>query len=69
MTYCLGIINQFGIVMARNSRTNAGVDHISSYKKLFDLSLPGERVVVICASDSLLVTQGAIARLSRFTAL
>ena len=65
MTYCLGIINQFGIVMAGDSRTNAGVDHISSYKKLFDLSLPGERVIVICASGSLSVTQGVITRLNR----
>lgn len=65
MTYCLGIINRFGIVMAGDSRTNAGVDHISSYKKLFDLSLPGERVVIICASGSLSVTQGVLTRLNR----
>ncbi len=65
MTYCLGIINQFGIVMAGDSRTNAGVDYISSYKKLFDLSLPGERAIIICASGSLSVTQGVLARLNR----
>ena len=65
MTYCLGIINKFGIVMAGDSRTNAGVDNISVYKKLFDLSLPGERVIVICASGSLSVTQGVLTRLNR----
>ncbi len=65
MTYCLAIINQFGIVMAADSRTNAGVDYISTYKKLFDLSLPGERVVIICASGSLSVTQGVLTRLNR----
>jgi putative proteasome-type protease len=65
MTYCLGIINKFGIVMAGDSRTNAGVDNISAYKKLFDLSLPGERVIVICASGSLSVTQGVLTRLNR----
>jgi putative proteasome-type protease len=65
MTYCLGIINQFGIVMAADSRTNAGVDYISTYKKLFDLSLPGDRVIIICASGSLSVTQGVLARLNR----
>lgn len=65
MTYCLGIINQFGIVMAADSRTNAGVDYISSYKKLFDLSVPGERVIIICASGSLSVTQGVLTRLKR----
>ena len=65
MTYCLGIINRFGIVIAGDSRTNAGVDYISSYKKLFDLSLPGERVVIVCASGSLSVTQGVLTRLNR----
>ncbi|BAU63817.1 20S proteasome A and B subunits [Stanieria sp. NIES-3757] len=65
MTYCLGIINRFGIVMAADSRTNAGVDYISAYKKLFDLSLPGERVIIICASGNLSVTQGVITRLNR----
>lgn len=65
MTYCLGIINHFGIVMAADSRTNAGVDYISAYKKLFDLSLPGERVIIICASGNLSITQGVLNRLNR----
>lgn len=51
--------------MAGDSRTNAGVDYISAYKKLFDLSLPGERVIVICASGSLSVTQGVLTRINR----
>jgi putative proteasome-type protease len=65
MTYCLGIINQFGIVMAADSRTNAGVDYISTYKKLFDLSLSGERAIIICTSGSLSVSQGVLTRLNR----
>ncbi|MDJ0687917.1 MAG: proteasome-type protease [Xenococcaceae cyanobacterium MO_188.B32] len=65
MTYCLGIINHFGIVMAADSRTNAGVDYISAYKKLFDLSLPGERVIIICSSGNLSITQGVLNRLNR----
>ena len=65
MTYCLGIINHFGIVMAADSRTNAGVDYISAYKKLFDLSLPGERVIIICVSGNLSVSQGVLTRLNR----
>ena len=51
--------------MAADSRTNAGVDYISAYKKLFDLSLTGERVIVICASGSLSVTQGVLTRINR----
>ena len=65
MTYCLGIINHFGIVMAADSRTNAGVDYISAYKKLFDLSLPGERVIIICVSGNLSVSQGVLTQLNR----
>lgn len=65
MTYCLGVINQFGIVMAADSRTNAGVDHISTYKKLFDLSLPKERSIVICSSGNLSVSQGVVTKLNR----
>lgn len=65
MTYCLGIINRFGIVMAADSRTNAGVDYTSAYRKLFDFSLPGDRVIVICASGNLSVTQGVITKLQR----
>lgn len=65
MTYCLGIINQFGIVMASDSRTNAGVDYISTYRKMFDLSIPGERSIIICNSGSLSVSQGVLTRLNR----
>ena len=65
MTYCVGIINRFGIVMAADSRTNAGVDYISAYKKLFDFSLPGERVIILCASGNLSITQGVVTKLNR----
>ncbi len=65
MTYCLGIINQFGIVMASDSRTNAGVDYISTYKKLFDLSILKERAIIICNSGSLSVSQGVLTKLNR----
>jgi putative proteasome-type protease len=65
MTYCLGIINRFGIVIAADSRTNAGVDYISAYRKLFDFSIPGERVILVCTSGNLSITQGVITQLKR----
>nr|WP_217651857.1 proteasome-type protease [Hydrococcus rivularis] len=65
VTYCLGIVNCFGIVIAADSRTNAGVDYISAYKKLFDFSVPGERVLLICSSGNLSMTQGVITELRR----
>ncbi len=63
MTYCLGIITAHGIVMAADSRTNAGVDYISTYQKLFDFSNPGERVILLCTAGNLSITQGIVSDL------
>jgi putative proteasome-type protease len=65
MTYCLGIINRFGIVMAADSRTNAGVDYISAYKKLFEFSVEGDRTILLCTSGNLSITQDVLARVNR----
>lgn len=65
MTYCLGIINRFGLVLAADSRTNAGVDYISTYQKLFDFSQPGERTILLCTSGNLSITQGVLTHLQR----
>ncbi|MGK7930748.1 MAG: peptidase [Microcystaceae cyanobacterium] len=65
MTYCLGIINRFGIVMGADSRTNAGVDYTSAYRKLFDFSKSKERVILVCSSGNLSVTQGVVTELKR----
>lgn len=51
--------------MAADSRTNAGVDYVSTYQKLFDFSQSGERVILICTAGNLSVTQGAIAQMQR----
>ena len=51
--------------MASDSRTNAGVDYVSNYQKLFDFSLPGERVIVICTAGNLSITQSVIACLQK----
>lgn len=65
MTYCLGILTRSGLVMAADSRTNAGVDYISTYQKLFDFSNPGERVLAICTSGNLSMTQAALTLLRK----
>lgn len=57
MTYCLGIITQQGLIMAADSRTNAGVDYVSNAQKLFDLSKPGESVLLLCTAGNLSMTQ------------
>lgn len=65
MTYCLGIITRFGLVLAADSRTNAGVDYTSTYRKLFEFSKPGDRVILLCTSGNLSITQGVVRSLRR----
>ncbi|MFM7428264.1 MAG: peptidase [Elainella sp.] len=60
MTYCLGIVTRHGLVMAADSRTNAGVDYISTYQKLFDFSDPGQRVILLCSAGNLSITQSVL---------
>jgi putative proteasome-type protease len=60
MTYCLGILTRSGLVMAGDSRTNAGVDYVSTYPKLFNFSRPGERVIFLCTAGSLSTAQSLI---------
>ena len=65
MTYCLGILARQGLILAADSRTNAGVDYISSYRKLFDFSVSGDRVLMLCTSGSLSITQAVLHTLER----
>ncbi len=63
MTYCVGLILNAGMVLLSDTRTNAGLDNISTYRKMFFFEEPGERVVAIMTAGSLSVTQTTIARL------
>lgn len=65
MTYCLGIVTRDGLVVAADSRTNAGVDYISTYQKLFDFSVPGQRMLMLCTSGNLSITQSVLNALHR----
>jgi putative proteasome-type protease len=60
MTYCVGVLLDAGMVFASDSRTNAGVDHVSSFRKMTVYDRPGDRVIVILSSGNLSVTQNAI---------
>lgn len=51
--------------MAADSRTNAGVDYISSHQKLHDFSIEGDRVLLMCSSGNLSITQSIIKLLKR----
>jgi putative proteasome-type protease len=65
MTYCLGIVTKDGLVMASDSRTNAGYDQVNVCRKMHTFVTPGERVFVILASGSLSLTQSVITLLRR----
>jgi putative proteasome-type protease len=63
MTYCVGVLLPVGIVLLSDTRTNAGVDNIATYRKMFVFEEPDERVIVILTAGSLSTTQTTIARL------
>lgn len=57
MTYCLGVLLKDGLVMAADSRTNAGVDYISTFRKLTVFEEPGERVIALATAGNLATSQ------------
>lgn len=65
MTYCLGIVTKYGLVMASDSRTQAGYDQVNVCRKMHPFIQPGERVFVILASGSLSCTQSILTLLRR----
>ena len=60
MTYCVGILVNDGLAMIADTRTNAGVDNIASYKKLHVVDIPGNRVIGLATAGNLSVTQTAL---------
>ena len=63
MTYCVGLRLKAGLVLLSDTRTNAGIDNISTYRKSFIFERPGSRAIVIMTAGSLSVTQTVIAKL------
>lgn len=65
MSYCLGIMTRYGLLMASDSRTNAGFDQASIARKIHLFEQPGERVFVLLTSGSLSCAQSVITLLRR----
>src|SRR3954451_14936952 len=65
MTYCLGMVTQDGLVMASDSRSNAGFDQVNICRKMHTFVQPGERVFVILSSGSLSISQSVITLLRK----
>jgi len=65
MTYCVAAIVSSGIVFASDSRTNAGVDQISTYSKMNLFEAPGERLIVLLTAGNLATTQSVVSLLKQ----
>lgn len=63
MTYCLGILLPDGLVLASDSRSNAGVDQIAKVRKLAVYENPGERLICILSAGNLATTQSVVTEL------
>ncbi len=65
MTYCVATMLDAGIVFASDSRTNAGIDNISTFRKMRTFERGGERVLVMVNSGNLAITQATINHLEQ----
>lgn len=57
MTYCIGIRLNAGLVFLSDSRTNAGMDQISTYRKMMIYEKPGDRFMVMLSAGNLSISQ------------
>ena len=57
MTYCVGMRLNAGLVLLADSRTNAGVDHVSTFRKLSVFENPGDRVIAMMTAGNLSISQ------------
>ena len=63
MTYCVGLYLNQGLVLLSDTRTNAGVDHISTFSKMHVEEVPGERMIAVLSSGNLAISQQVWSRL------
>ena len=64
MTYCTGILVDQGLVMIADTRTNAGLDNVSTFRKLNTFTVPGERVLMLATAGNLSVSQSVYSLLT-----
>lgn len=64
MTYCVALRLNRGLVFAADTRTNAGVDNIAQFRKIYFWRQPGDRVLVLLAAGNLSLTQSVVSLLN-----
>ncbi len=67
MTYCVGLRLDRGLVFMSDTRTNAGLDNISMFRKMFTWEVPGDRAMVLMTAGNLATTQSVISVLEERT--
>ena len=67
MTYCVGLKLDRGLVFMSDTRTNAGLDNISTFKKMTVWNVPGERVLTLLSAGNLATTQSVVSLLNERT--
>jgi putative proteasome-type protease len=65
MTYCLGLVLEQGLVLASDSRTNAGVDYVTTFSKLHSFTPAPDRIFVLLSAGNLATTQEVLNRIRR----
>ena len=65
MTYCIGVMLDQGMILASDSRTNAGLDNVARFCKMTLFERRGERVIVLLSSGNLAGTQAVIGVLNQ----
>jgi len=65
MTYCVGLSLEDGLVFASDSRTNAGVDYVTSYSKMHVFTPSPDRLFVLLSAGNLATTQEVVNHIQR----
>ena len=60
MTYCVGLLVDTGLVLLSDSRTNAGVDQINTFRKMATFQRQNERALVLLSAGNLAITQAVV---------
>lgn len=64
MTYCVAMRLRAGLLFASDTRTNAGIDHIASFRKMYQFQIPHQREIVVLTAGNLATTQSVMSLLN-----
>ena len=63
MTYCVGMMLEDGLVLVSDTRTNSGVDNVSTFRKMFSWHVPGDRIITVMTAGNLATTQAVVSQI------